>query len=125
MTRDQALRLMDEFAQAFNRHDREALVSMITEDSVFETAMGPEAFGARHVGREAIGKAFSAVWEAYPDASWDEARHTTAGDRGFSEWIFRGTDKSGNRVEVRGVDLFDFRGGKIARKDTFRKNRVK
>jgi steroid delta-isomerase-like uncharacterized protein len=125
MTRQEALSLMDEFAKAFNRHDREALVSMMTEDTVFETAMGPEAHGDRHVGREAVGKSFAAVWEAFPDASWDDARHTAMDDRGFSEWTFRGTDRSGNRVEVRGVDLFRFRDGKIAVKDTFRKNRLK
>lgn len=125
MTRDEALHLLDEFAKAFNRHDRDALVSMMTEDAIFDTAVGPEAHGDRHVGREAVGRAFAAVWEAFPDASWNDARHAAAGDRGFSEWTFRGTDRSGNFVEVRGVDLFGFRDGKIAVKDTFRKNRVK
>ncbi len=124
MTHDQTLKLMDEFAKAFNRHDRQALESMMTEDAVFEASAGPEAFGFRHSGREASGKAFAAVWETYPDAIWDNAQHTAAGDRGFSEWTFRGTDAKGNRVEVRGCDLFVFRGGKIARKDSFRKNRV-
>jgi len=125
MTQDQTLKLMDEFAKAFNRHDRKALESMMTEDGVFETSAGPEAFGIRHQGREAIGKAFEAVWTMYPDAIWDLAEHSAMGDRGFSEWTFRGTDAKGNRVEVRGCDLFVFRDGKIARKDSFRKNRVK
>jgi len=125
MTHDQALELMDAFAKAFNRHDRQALESMMTEDSVFETSSGPEAFGVRHAGREAVGRAFAAVWETYPDAIWDNARHTAAGDRGFSEWTFRGSDRKGNKVEVNGVDLFVFRDGKIARKDSFRKNRLK
>lgn len=124
MTRDEALYLMDEFAKAFNRHDRDALVSMMTDDVIFETAMGPEPHGDRHVGREAVGRAFAAVWEAFPDASWNDALHVAAGDRGFSEWTFRGTDRAGNFVELRGVDLFRFRDGKIAVKDTFRKNRV-
>ena len=125
MTQDQTLKLMDEFAKAFNRHDRAALESMMTEEGVFETPMGPDHFGVRHTGRAAVGKAFEAVWTTYPDAIWDNARHTAAGDRGFSEWTFRGTDKNGNKVEVNGVDLFIFRDGKIARKDSFRKNRVK
>jgi hypothetical protein len=46
-----------------------------------------------------------------------------AGNRGFSEWTFRGTDTAGRATEIRGVDLFTFRGGRIARKDTFRKSR--
>jgi hypothetical protein len=46
-----------------------------------------------------------------------------AGDRGFSEWTFRGTDREGRRTEVRGVDIFTLRGGLIAHKDSFRKQR--
>jgi len=116
---------MDTFAQAWNRHDAEALISMMTADAVFETAAGPEKFGARHVGREHLRRAFSAVWEAFPDASWNDANHVAFGDRGFSEWTFRGTDRNGAVVEVRGVDLFVFRNDKIARKDTFRKTLIK
>lgn len=125
MTDARLIDLLDEFAKAWNRHDCDALLSMMTDDGVFETAAGPEHYGARHAGSEALRSAFSAVFEAFPDASWNDARHLACGDRGFSEWTFRGTDRSGNKVEVRGVDLFTFRDGRIARKDTFRKNRIK
>ena len=124
MTQSALLKLLDDFAKAWNRHDTEALLSMMTEDGVFETAAGPEAHGARHAGRESLSKAFSAVFQNFPDASWNDAVHVVAGDRGFSEWTFRGTDLKGNKVEVRGVDVFTFRDGRIARKDTFRKNRT-
>jgi hypothetical protein len=40
-----------------------------------------------------------------------------------SEWIFTGTRRDGTRVEVRGCDLFTFRDGKIAVKNSYRKNR--
>jgi hypothetical protein len=92
---------------------------------VFETAMGPEVFGARHAGHAELGKAFSSVWDNFPDASWNDAVHTGFGDKGFSQWTFRGTGRDGTKVEVWGVDLFEFRNGKIARKNTFRKNRVR
>jgi ketosteroid isomerase-like protein len=45
------------------------------------------------------------------------------GDRGVSEWTFTGTLKDGKRVEVIGCDVFTFRNGKIAIKNSFRKNR--
>jgi ketosteroid isomerase-like protein len=45
------------------------------------------------------------------------------GDRGFSEWTFTGTARDGTRVEVHGCDLFMFRDGRIAVKDSYRKNR--
>jgi hypothetical protein len=41
------------------------------------------------------------------------------GDRGVSEWTIRGTQASGERIEVRGCDLFEFSGGRIRRKDSF------
>jgi steroid delta-isomerase-like uncharacterized protein len=125
MTDAQHIKLMDEFAQAWNRHDCDALLSMMTADGVFETAAGPEAYGSRHAGQAALRKAFTAVFETFPQASWIDVKHTAFGDRGMSEWTFRGTDRNGVQVEVRGVDLFVFRDGRIARKDTFRKNRVR
>jgi ketosteroid isomerase-like protein len=40
-----------------------------------------------------------------------------------SEWTFTGTRADGTRVEVHGCDLFTFRDGKIALKNSYRKNR--
>jgi ketosteroid isomerase-like protein len=40
-----------------------------------------------------------------------------------SEWTFTGTHKDGRHVEVTGCDLFTFRDGKIAIKNSYRKNR--
>jgi len=36
-----------------------------------------------------------------------------------SEWTIRGTQSTGESVEVRGCDLFEFTDGKISRKDSF------
>jgi len=112
-----------DFAAAFNRHDCPALLTMMTDDCIFETAAGAHDYGERHHGKDAVGRAFSKVWETFPDARWQEDTHVVCGTRGFSEWVFRGTDPSGNAVEVRGVDVFTFKDGKIAVKNTFRKNR--
>jgi ketosteroid isomerase-like protein len=46
------------------------------------------------------------------------------GDRGVSEWTFSGTRSDGKRIEVNGCDLFTFLDGKIAVKNSFRKNRI-
>jgi ketosteroid isomerase-like protein len=40
-----------------------------------------------------------------------------------SEWTFTGTRADGSRVEVNGCDVFTFREGKIAVKNSYRKNR--
>jgi ketosteroid isomerase-like protein len=46
------------------------------------------------------------------------------GNRGASEWTLTGRMTDGERLEVRGCDLWTFRDGLIARKDSFWKIRV-
>jgi len=117
------VRLLGAFADAWNRHDIDALMSMMTDDPVFEASAGPRVCGERHEGREAVRSAYQAVFAQFPDARWADARHFVIGTRGVSEWTFTGTRRDGTRVEVNGCDLFTFRNGKIALKNSFRKNR--
>jgi steroid delta-isomerase-like uncharacterized protein len=114
---------LDAFAQAWNRHDADALMSYMSDDCVFEASAGPDVFGTRYIGREAVKAGYIDVWTMFPDAHWGDARHFVHGDRGVSEWTFTGTRADGTRVEVHGCDLFTFRGGKIALKNSYRKNR--
>lgn len=115
--------MLQAFSDAWNRHDIDALMSFMTEDCVFETAAGPDACGARHVGQAAVREAFAAAWKNFPDAQWRNGRHFVVGDRGVSEWLFTGTAGDGSRVEANGVDVFTFRGDKILVKNAFRKAR--
>lgn len=115
--------LLDAYANAWNRHDIEAIMSMMTDDCVFEASAGPEVCGERHEGPEAVRSAFEDVWATFPDSQWGGARHFMQGDRGVSEWTFTGTRADGSRVEVTGCDLFTLRDGKIAVKNSYRKNR--
>ena len=57
--------------------------------------------------------------QVFADA-WN--RHVR-GHRGVSEWTFTGTRADGARVEVTGCSVFTFRDGKIAVKNSYRKNR--
>jgi steroid delta-isomerase-like uncharacterized protein len=119
----ETLALLERFADAWNRHDLDALMSMMTDDGVFEASAGPAADGQRSEGKQAVRAAYAAVFAAFPDAHWADARHFVAGTRGVSEWTFTGTQRDGKRVEVTGCDLFTFRDGKIAIKNSYRKNR--
>lgn len=117
------LDLLDRFADAWNRHDLDAIMSMMTDDAVFEASAGNDVDGERWEGPAAVRAAFAAVFEQFPDSRWSDPRHFVAGDRGVSEWTFTGTRPDGKRVEVHGCDLFTFRDGKIALKNSYRKNR--
>jgi steroid delta-isomerase-like uncharacterized protein len=111
------------FADAWNHHDLDALMTFMTEDCVFEASAGLDVCGTPYVGLEAVRAGFAEVWATFPDAHWGNARHFVRGERGVSEWTFTGTRADGTRVEVHGCDLFVFRNGKIALKDSYRKNR--
>jgi ketosteroid isomerase-like protein len=117
------LQLLQRFADAWNRHDLDALMSMMTDDGVFDASAGPDVNGQRREGTQAVRAAYALVFETFPDAHWANARHFVAGDRGVSEWTFTGTRNDGTRVEVTGCDLITFRYGKVAIKNSYRKNR--
>lgn len=108
---------------AFNRHDIEGVMKAFADDCVFFTVGGPEVYGTKVEGAEAIARAFSAVWAAMPDAHWDHHSHFVHDDRAVSEWTFTGTSSEGMRVEAQGADLFTLRDGKIVVKQALRKDR--
>lgn len=111
------------FADAWNRHDLEALMSFMADDCVFHAVAGPDTLGRSFVGREAVREGFQLAWQTFPDAAWLDGDHFVCGDRGVSESTFCGTKADGTRIEARMVDVFTFRDGKIAVKNAYRKDR--
>ena len=107
------------FLDAFNAHDVDAIMAFFTEDCVFDMPRGPAPGGARMVGKERVREGIRSRFEGIPDIRYDDDRHWTSGDRGVSEWTIRGTQAGGERIEVRGCDLFEFRDGLIHRKDSY------
>jgi len=122
MTREETLSLMQRHAAAWNAHDADALLNMMTEDCIYDASAGPGPQGARFQGPVALRPAFEAIWTTFPDASWKQALHTIDGELGFTTWVFHGTKADGTKVDVKGLDLLRFRNGKICHKDTYRKN---
>ena len=60
--------VLQSFADAWNRHDVDALMSFMTEDCLFEASAGPEVCGTRYAGRAAVRAGFAEVWATFPDA---------------------------------------------------------
>ena len=111
------LPLLKTFADAWNRHDIDALMVHMAEDGVFLSSNGSRAEGS-----EAVREAFASVFASYPDARWDKVIHFVSNDRGVSEWVFSGTDaEDGSAVKEPGCDIFTFKEGRIAVKDTYLK----
>ena len=111
--------VLQAFLDAFNAHDVDAIMSFFTEDCVMEMPRGPAPGGRRLVGTEAVREGIRSRLEGIPDIHYGDDRHWVCGDRGVSEWTIRGTQRDGERIEVRGCDLFEFSGGRISRKDSF------
>ncbi len=80
---------------------------------------GPRRAAADWSASSRSGKGVQARFDGIPDIVYGDDRHWTCGDRGVSEWTIRGTTATGDRIEVRGCDLFEFTGAKISRKDSF------
>jgi ketosteroid isomerase-like protein len=106
-------------ADAFNRHDVDGVMAFFAEDAVFETPKGPDAWGTRFVGTEQVRAGVAARFEGIPDVHYGDATHWLCGDRGVSEWTLTGTTIDGERLQVRGCDLWTFRDGLVARKDSY------
>ena len=104
---------------AFNRHDLDAIMSFFTDDCVLNMPRGPAPEGRAAAGKEDVRSLLATRLEGLPDVHYGDDRHFVAGDRGVSEWLLTGTTRGGERVEVRGCDLFEFRGDKISRKDSY------
>jgi ketosteroid isomerase-like protein len=110
---------MKAFLEAFNAHDADAVMAFFTEDCVMDMPRGPAPGGRRLVGCEQVRAGVQSRFDGLPDVHYGDDRHWACGDRGVSEWTIRATQPDGERLEVRGCDLFEFDGDKIRRKDSY------
>jgi steroid delta-isomerase-like uncharacterized protein len=104
---------------AFNRHDLDAIMTFFADDCVLNMPRGREPEGQRYVGKTEVRKGLATRFEGLPDVRYSDDKHWIAGDRGVSEWTLTGTTREGRSIRVRGCDLFEFRNGKITRKDSY------
>jgi ketosteroid isomerase-like protein len=110
------------FLDAFNRHDLDDIMSYFTEDCTFDMPKGPNPFGTRYQGKEGVREGLASRFSGIPDVHYGDDRHfvSRTGDRGVSEWLLTGMATTGERIEVRGCDLFEFsENGKIRVKDSY------
>jgi len=115
---------LERMAAGFNAQDVDAILENFTPDAVFETSQGPDPWGERFTGHAEIRRSVEAVFATLPDIRFENASRWVCGDKGVAEWTCVATTPKGRRMEVRGCDLFAFRDGKVARKDTYFKQVV-
>ena len=69
-------------------------------------------------------RGLAARFEGIPDVHYSDDNHFACSSRGVSEWTISGTTVEGERIEVRGCDLWTFGDDdRLVRKDSFWKIR--
>jgi len=110
---------LKELLNAFNQHDLDRIMEFFSDDATFDMPRGAEPWGTRFVGKDEVRKGLAARFSGIPDVHYSDDRHWVSGDRGVSEWLLTGTTTAGQNVRVQGCDLFQFRDGKVVRKDSY------
>lgn len=107
--------------EAFNRHDLDAIMEYFSDDCSFDFPRGPEYYGQRFTGKAQVREALAGRFNGIPDVHYGDDHHwiSTDGNHGVSDWTLTGTTTSGVKVKVRGCDLWEFRDGKVTRKDSY------
>jgi ketosteroid isomerase-like protein len=122
--RNQTLDVLRSITAAFDAHDLDGILAHFAQDAVFESPRGPNPWGQRFVGLDQIRGAFAGRFSGIPDVRYQDDDHFVDGDRGASEWTVSGTTTDGQRIEVRGCDLWTLRDGKVVKKDSYWKIRT-
>jgi ketosteroid isomerase-like protein len=106
-------------AAAFNAHDLDAIMEFFADDCSLDMPRGPDPWGKRFTGKAAVREGLAARLKGLPDVHYSDDRHWMSGNLGVSEWLLTGTMPDGTRVQVRGCDHWEFRDGKVIRKDSY------
>lgn len=102
--------VIDRFNEVFNAHDVDGVMSMMTDDVVFENT-SPTPDGARYEGQAAVRRFWEEFFASSPNASFTAEDVFVAGDRCLVRWVY-----SWGEGHIRGVDVFTVRDGKVAEK---------
>lgn len=119
MSQQVSVKLLKGFLDAFNRHDLDAIMEYFAEDCVFYMPRGAKPRGDKYVGKDEVRAGLAKRFEGIPNVHYGEDQHWVGENFGVSEWTLTGTSVAGKQIEVRGVDLLEFAGDKVIRKDSF------
>lgn len=108
------------FAAAWARADLPALRELLADDAVYIASVGPEP-GQTYLGREACLAGFGKMLRAEPVLESRIVDEWYSGTRGVVEWEMRVADAAAGARTLRGVDLLEFRSGRIVRKSAYRR----
>lgn len=104
------IEVIERLAEAMNQHDLEGAAGLMAQDYRSEQPAHP---GRTFVGRAQMHANWEAMFAGIPDFRAELLRSVEDGDTAWTEWRWSGTRTDGQPVDVRGVTLFQIRGGQI------------
>ena len=107
---ESTLTVVERFNAAFNAHDVDAVIALMTDDCVFENTTPPPD-GERFEGQAAVRANFAQFFHESPQAVFEFEDTFACDDRACVRWLYRW-----DTGHVRGVDVFRVRDGRIAEK---------
>lgn len=114
-SQEQATRsVIDNFNDAFNRHDADKLAAFLTDDTIFEDT-SPAPDGRRVQGKAAVIEFWRGWFQRNADAHFEAEDVFVNGNRATVLWIYKKM-RDGQPWHLRGVDVFTVRDGKVAAK---------
>ena len=102
------------FNGAFNTHDVDAIMALMTDDVVFDNTAPPD--GERYEGQADVRAFWERFFDANPNAWFDTVEMFTGGDRCCVRWIFTFDKTKPEDGHVHGADVFRVRDGKVCEK---------
>jgi ketosteroid isomerase-like protein len=112
------VRTIERFNEAFNRHDVDAIMALMTDGCVFEST-GPAPDGTRFVGQAAVRAVWDDFFASSPGAYFEAEEIIAAGDACTVRWLYHFRKGDPAAGHVRGVDVFRVRDGKVAEKHAY------
>jgi len=109
------IEIVRRFNDALNTADVDAMMALVTEDTVFENTP-PAPDGERYSGKTQV----RAFWEDFFRSSSSARIETeelfSLGERCVMLWTYRWIDNEGATGHIRGVDIYRLKGNLIAEK---------
>ena len=115
---EEAMRIVLDFNEAFNRHDVAGMMQLMSDDCVFENT-DPAPDGTIYSGKEAVSQFWKDFFRESPHAHIEIEEIFGMGKRCIMRWIYSWEDGTGKKGHVRGVDVFQVREGLITEKFSY------
>jgi len=111
---ESAIRIGLKYNEAFNSHDVEALVELVTADCILESS-GPPPRGTTYSGKSELTQFWREFFEASPGTRIELEDVSSLGFKCIMRWHYDFPEKREESVNLRGVDILELKQGLICK----------